>query len=608
MEIKTSQVWTYILRYARPFPLSIAAMIVVAIVWSVDLSLKPYLLKTILNRLSKVGNQAHVFRDLMSPMTWYVLMCVVRTTIFRTYGYFVDITMIPKMRERIANDGFGHLIDKSHYYYQNNFSGSLANKINDLTTSVPELLQIIIDRFFGHGLALCVAIGTLWLVGPVFAIAMFLWTALFVGASFLLSDRLTKQSEAWSEYGSIITGKIVDALTNILSIRLFAAKKVEKTILHDVFDTAVKAEQKLQWSYFWMWFFYGYTFCVVQILNFYFLCKGKQEGWITVGDFALVLVINVSIIDFLWQIAKDFSLFSRLWGRTTQALRVVLDPPELTDQRQARRLQVSRGEIAFESVTFHYTGADPIFQNLSICIGAGQKVGLVGYSGGGKSTFVNLILRLYDVTHGAILIDGQNIRDVAQDSVREHIAMIPQDPSLFHRSLMENIRYGRIDATDEEVVEAAKKAHAHDFICSLSEGYDSLVGERGVKLSGGQRQRIAIARAILKNAPILILDEATSQLDSVTEGMIQESLLQLFDDTSHREKTDQVQSSKTVLVIAHRLSTLLHMDRILVFHKGHIVEDGTHSDLLSKGGRYQQLWDAQVGGFLGHEPMEGRDA
>jgi len=253
--------------------------------------------------------------------------------------------------------------------------------------------------------------------------------------------------------------------------------------------------------------------------------------------------------------------------------------------------EIKMKQITFDHVKFHYKGTEPLFQDKSIEIKAGQKVGLVGYSGGGKSTFVHLILRLYDVTDGTILIDGQNIKSVTQDSLRENIAMIPQDPSLFHRSLIENIRYGRIDATDAEVVEAAAKAHAHEFIERLPQGYDSLVGERGVKLSGGQRQRIAIARAILKNAPILILDEATSQLDSVTENLIQDSLWELM-------------QNKTTVVIAHRLSILLHMDHILVFDKGKIVEDGTHSKLLAKGRLYKNLWDAQVGGFLGDEKME----
>ncbi len=262
-----------------------------------------------------------------------------------------------------------------------------------------------------------------------------------------------------------------------------------------------------------------------------------------------------------------------------------MDKPEFQDLPGAYELKVTKGIISFDRVLFHYKGITPLFHNKSVIIEAGQKAGLVGYSGSGKSTFVNLILRLYDVTEGYILIDGQDIRGCTQDSLRKNIAMIPQDPSLFHRTLMENIRYGRIDANDESVVEAAKRAHAHEFIAKLPQGYNSLVGERGVKLSGGQRQRIAIARAILKNAPILILDEATSALDSVVESDIQQSLWELM-------------QGKTTIVIAHRLSTLLHMDRILVFDMGKIVEDGTHTELLAMNGMYKTLWEAQVGGFL----------
>ena len=269
----------------------------------------------------------------------------------------------------------------------------------------------------------------------------------------------------------------------------------------------------------------------------------------------------------------------------TEALSIIFSFKEIRDKEDARILNCTRGKIVFDRVKFHYKGTEPLFRDKSVEIAAGQKVGLVGYSGGGKTTFANLILRLYNVTGGAILIDGQDIREVTQDSLRENIAMIPQDTSLFHRSLTENIRYGRINATDDEVIEAAKKAHAHEFISRLPQGYDSLVGERGIKLSGGQRQRIAIARAILKNAPILILDEATSQLDSVTENLIQESLRELM-------------QNKTAIVIAHRLSTLLYMDRILVFDKGRIVADGSHDELLARGRLYKNLWNAQVGGFL----------
>jgi ATP-binding cassette subfamily B protein len=320
---------------------------------------------------------------------------------------------------------------------------------------------------------------------------------------------------------------------------------------------------------------------------------------VTIGDFALILGLSMETGHMMWFTMSEVDEFNKAVGRCKQSLMSLMIPLEIQDKPDAVILKCNHGQITFDNVKFHYKGTEPLFQNKSIEIKAGQKVGLVGYSGGGKSTFVNLILRLYDVTDGAILIDGQDIRDVTQDSLRASIAMIPQDPSLFHRSLMDNIRYGRIDATDEEVISAAKKAHAHEFIENLSQGYDSLVGERGVKLSGGQRQRISIARAILKNAPILILDEATSQLDSVTENIIQDSLWALM-----QGDTDVSGRGKTTIVIAHRLSTLLHMDRILVFDKGVIVEDGTHAELLANNGLYRTLWDAQVGGFLPDKKSE----
>ncbi len=263
---------------------------------------------------------------------------------------------------------------------------------------------------------------------------------------------------------------------------------------------------------------------------------------------------------------------------------MILSPIQIANQDNAPDLDIKEGTIDFKNVQFSYEENKPLFQNKTVKIRSGEKVGLVGYSGSGKSTFVHLILRLFDVNEGRILIDGQDIKDVSQESLRKSIGFIPQDPSLFHRSLLENIRYGS-HATEDEVIEAAKKAFAHEFILTLPKGYASLVGERGVKLSGGQRQRIAIARAFLKNAPILILDEATSQLDSVTEDSIQDSLQALMQE-------------KTTIIIAHRLSTLLQMDRILVFDKGQIVQDGTHNQLLKQPGQYQILWNAQVGGFL----------
>lgn len=582
--LSNKKVARFIYAILSTFSFSLCIMLLAAIVWAIDLSLRPYLLKIIIDRISQSPG-SRIFESVGTLAIMYFIVTLISASSGRLYGYFVEIKMIPAMRRRIAHISFDSLLKQSYSYYQHNFAGSLTNKVNDLVSSVPDITQLAIDHFFSHGLALVIAIITLGKINKIFALGMLLWSAFFIIGSLLLSRRLSHLADNWSEAGSAITGTLVDSLSNILAIRLFARESEEKAYLAKQCDNAINAEKKLQWAYFWVWCFYGYSFVLVQAINLYCLLKGRQHGWITIGDFVVVLSINFSIVDCLWRITRDFSQCSKLWGKIAQALRSILTVPEIQDDPHATTLHVTKGEIVFDNVKFHYRGAEPLFEHKSVTIKAGEKVGLVGYSGGGKTTFVNLILRLYDVTDGHILIDGQDIREVTQSSLHNAIGMIPQEPFLFNRSLAENIRYGRANATDSEIMDAAKQAHAHEFITELPQGYAATVGERGAKLSGGQRQRIAIARAILKNAPILILDEATSQLDTITERKIQESLWRLMQD-------------KTTLVIAHRLSTLLHMDRILVFDQGEIIEDATHYELLALNGLYKSLWDAQIDGCL----------
>jgi ATP-binding cassette subfamily B protein len=392
-------------------------------------------------------------------------------------------------------------------------------------------------------------------------------------------------SETHAESQSVVSGQVTDSITNASNIRIFAKRPYEVLRLNNYLDVTRHKHQAKERFLLMLNSVQGTLIAVMLSCMLYFLSHLYTTKEISLGDFPLILGITMDVAYITWFTMSQVDEFNKAVGKCKQCLKSLIAHQEIIEQVDAQNLLVTKGNIVFENVTFAYNGMTTLFQNKSIIINAGQKVGLVGYSGSGKSTFVSLILRLYDVTGGNIYIDGQDIRNVTQDSLRDNIALIPQDPSLFHRTLMENIRYGRTDATDIEVIEAAKKAHAHQFISKLPEGYQSPVGERGVKLSGGQRQRIAIARAILKNAPILILDEATSQLDSVTENDIQKSLTELM-------------QNKTTIVIAHRLSTLLHMDRILVFDQGKIVEDGTHMKLLDKNNLYKTLWDAQVGGFL----------
>ncbi len=583
----TNKVRVFILKMLRQFPMAIAVMTVVVIINSIDLSLRPYILKIIFDKIAD-NPQELIFSYVTSSVIFYLFLSVLMASISRVYGYFIEIKMIPNLRKNISHSCFNILLDQSPSYYQTAFSGSLANKVNDLTNNIPEIVQIFFDRFFSNTLTLVIAAYTLCQVNIKFALLMITWVTLLVLGSIFFSKRIAHLSSIWSELNSNVTGKMVDVFSNILSVLAFSRKKQEEKVFCETLDEVAHAETNLQWYYFWIWGFYGYLFIIIQGLNFYLLMKGRERGLISVGDFVLVLTINIAIVDLFWNFARQISQFSKLFGRVSQALSSIVVTPEIKDKKGAKQIQVLKGEIVFDNVQFFYKGADPLYQNKSVTISSGQKVGLVGFSGGGKSTFANLILRFFDVTSGRILIDGQDIRDITQTSLRDKIGMIHQDPSLFHRTLMENIRYGKLEATDEEVVEAAKKAYAHEFISVLPHGYNSLVGERGIKLSGGQRQRVEIARIILKNPPILILDEATSQLDSVTESYIQRAIWQLI-------------QGKTTIVIAHRLSTLTRMDRILVFDKGMIVEDGTHLELLARNGLYKTFWSTQLGGFMDEE-------
>ena len=466
--------------------------------------------------------------------------------------------------------------------------------IVSLDTNIkPYIVKRLIDaaiftanyQFVQCALTALIALVLIANVHVLFAVGLLLWMVTFFVIVYAGFKKVTALTAAYAESKSAVFGHLSDYLTNMLNVKLFSTSSFEMKRFQNASKNYVKQSQAQ--GYFLMKFYVlqGAVFSAYTIGFLLFLVHLHNCNVISPGDFALVFMVNFRIVGKLFELSHQLRDFITNWGSVDQALTLLKEAPEIQDAPSAGELVVNKGKIVFDNVNFNYKGAEPLFDDTAVTIEPGQKVGLVGYSGGGKTTFVNLILRLYDVTNGCVLIDGHDIKQVTQDSLRANIGMIPQDPSLFHRSLMENIRYGKIDASDEEVIEASKRAHAHEFIGKLSNGYKSLVGERGVKLSGGQRQRIAIARAILKNAPILILDEATSQLDSVTENFIQKSLKELM-------------AGKTTIVIAHRLSTLLHMDRILVFDTGKIMADGTHSELLAKSSLYKTLWDAQVGGFL----------
>lgn len=556
--------------------------------WGVGDSFYPYFLKKIINRIQHYhGQPAGIYAALGGALVLLIIFWLTGELLMRVQG-MTQVYTFPTFRANIRHAVFNYVQLHSHEYFASHFSGTIAKKLSDLPNSCQTIMEIVCFNFVTAFTGVILVFSMMWLANPLFALILVIWLIFHLVLTFAFLNYGNKLWEAHSESASLLSGKIVDTFTNMLNVKLFARRDYELKYLQSYQDDEVKKGKKALLLIEFMRIGQGVNGLFLVFSLLFLLIHGWAHHWVTLGDFTQISMQAFWLLGWMWFVSFQLSVFARELGTVSDALGVVRKEHGLLDKPEATSLTVSKGEIIFDHVYFSYHKNRPVFDNLNLTIPPGQKVGLVGFSGSGKSTFVNLILRFYDLQSGEIRIDGQNIQHVTQDSLRSQIGMIPQDPALFHRTLMENIRYGKLEATDEEVTQASQLAECHEFIEKLDEKYNSLVGERGVKLSGGQRQRIAIARAILKNAPILILDEATSSLDSVTEKLIQKSLNVLME-------------GKTAIVVAHRLSTLANMDRILVFHQGKIIEEGTKESLLAKQGHFAMLWNMQTDGFLPEE-------
>ncbi|MEE9451386.1 MAG: ABC transporter ATP-binding protein [Gammaproteobacteria bacterium] len=555
-----------------------------ALAWSLDNTVWPIGIKLLIDSILAYDG-GNVWIYLMPVLFFWGGLWITIEIMFRLQGFMLAKTM-PRLEANLRMAMFRYVQGHSYTYFANHFAGNISNRISDMTQSVARLLQITMAVFIPALVALIIATTIFFIIDMMFAVLLFGWVILHLGVCFAFANKCSALSKVHATSRSFLTGKIVDAFTNIINVKLFARQRYEYAYAGEY----QKDERDKQYSAFLILekikIILGIlSFIFPGILLTWYLIYSWQQGSITVGDLVLIFNTNWNIMTIVWLVGAELPNFFKEVGICQQALTLIQVKHEIVDPVNAKTLLVKKGDIHFDAVNFHYTKTHQVFKNINLHVKAGTKVGLVGFSGSGKSTFVNLILRFFEVESGHIRIDGTDITQVSLESLRNQIAMIPQDPTLFHRTIMDNIRYGNIDASDEAVFTAAKQAHCHEFIHQLPEHYQALVGERGIKLSGGQRQRIAIARAILKNAPVLILDEATSSLDSITEKHIQDGLHHLMQD-------------KTTIVIAHRLSTLAEMDRILVFDQGHIIEDGTHQQLLQQQGHYAKMWHMQAGGFL----------
>jgi ATP-binding cassette subfamily B protein len=486
------------------------------------------------------------------------------------------------MRKVVLHD----LYTQSQKFFHDRFAGSISTSMRDLSEAVSDITNDIVTEFIPALILVACLSAIFFSIHPLYVVLIVTWIAIQLSIIFKTQNKTQDNSSAYARERSELFGKIIDSLSNHMAVRSFGMHHNEKRHIEKAELLTIRARVnavryteiiEITTSVVEVCFvFFGFI-----AVYLYLFTQGKA----TPGDFIFLIGGIWGVTNSVNQVSQKLLTFYDQVGVAREAIAKILAPHDITDLMNANWLEVTQSTIDVKDLHFSYNAERPILQGVSFTIKSGEKIGIVGYSGAGKSTLVYLLMRFYEATKGEIFIQGQEIRSVTQESLRHNIALIPQDITLFHRSIRDNIGIAREEATVDDIIKAAKLAGAHDFIIALPEGYDTMVGERGIKLSGGQRQRIAIARAFLKAAPILILDEATSALDSVTEQSIQTAL-------------DMVMAGRTTIVIAHRLSTLRSMDRILVFDQGHIVEEGSHGQLMELDGHYARMWEMQAGGFL----------
>jgi ATP-binding cassette, subfamily B, multidrug efflux pump len=577
--------------YLRPVRFWLGALFVVALVVGILESSLYILIGWLVDVLAR-SSPERIWEDHGTALLMVAgLILFVRPILHIAHETVTNQILVPQSTNMIRWRTHVYTLGHALSYFQADFAGRLANRITQAGGAIREIAVTILDTLLYVAIFAFTALGLFSTISPWLALPMGLWIVGYMVLLRFFVPRARKLSLKAADTRSVLVGRIVDSYTNILTVKLFARAREERSAVREALAAHTRAfldSFRLITS----------TTGLLTVMNSMLLVATGglsvllwTRGLMTSGEAATGLALVMRILAMSgWVMQTVRGVFENV-GVVQESMETIARPHGIVDQPAAPRLEVVRGEVRFENVSFHYGREDGVIEGLNLTIRAGEKVGLVGTSGAGKTTITSLLLRLHDLERGRILIDGQDIARVSQDSLRAAIAMVTQDTSLLHRSIRENIAYGRPDARDREIEQAARLAHAHDFIMELEDhrgrrGYEAHVGERGVKLSGGQRQRIAIARVILKDAPILVLDEATSALDSEVEAAIQESLSALME-------------GKTVLAIAHRLSTIAALDRLIVIDQGRIVEEGSHAELLERGGLYARLWRRQSGGFLG---------
>jgi ABC-type multidrug transport system fused ATPase/permease subunit len=563
--------------------------------WSLQISaalvdatrlLEPYAVKLIIDHMAAAPAALPATARLSVLLPWFgfLLAAIGLRFVGAAVVWFGSYHWRPYMR-RFSYIINAYVTEHTPHFFESDLSGRIIQKSTSLYAGTKTLIDTLLWNWGGKAVYFVAALAMLASISPWMAVVGITWLSVLFVAAYWLGRHIAASAKVSNEAKSQVVGRLADVITNIRNVLHYARQQSEKQAYAGRESVAINAE--LRW---YLSVLNVRVFNNVMILLAVAGVMGTSiwlwtRGLVTVGDISLAATVILLVAQRANDITDSLPDVLDQVGVIQDSLDTLVKPRDLRDAPDAPGLTPAGGRISFENVIFAYPGAADIYEDFNLDIAAGERVGLVGVSGSGKSTLVSLLLRMYDVQAGAVRIDGQNIALVTQESLRRNIAVIPQDTLLFHRSVRDNIAYGRLDASAEEIETAAHRAQAHEFVMRLPQGYDTMVGERGVKLSGGQRQRIAIARALLKDAPILILDEATSALDSETEMEIQDAIRAAM-------------QGRTVIAIAHRLSTIASLDRLLVMEQGRVIEEGAHAELVARGGVYASLWRRQSGGFL----------
>ncbi|RJQ34801.1 ABC transporter ATP-binding protein [Candidatus Parcubacteria bacterium] len=579
-------------RHTARYPLLVTLLILVGAAIQAAVVIAPLYLKDFIDIIA-TNAPSTAIEGLTTALALFALFIFIAWGLRRLQFYF-----IAALETRVMADlnitSFSYIIRHSYHFFVSNFVGAIVRRITRYSRSYETVADAIFFQLYPVILIAFGMVAILYLRHPALGIGLAVWIVVFSTIQIALIRRIHPYRLKAAEEDSNVTGVLSDALSNQSTATLFAGLAHE----HARFETAVsrfRTAQYRSWKFDDnIWAIQGLLIAIVNVVLLFAAMRLWQQGLLSVGDFVLIQTYLLTLFERLVQAGREVRQVFSAVAEATETAEMLRIPHEVRDVPDAVPLFVKRGEIVFKDIRFGYRDGNAVLSRFDVRVAGGEKVALVGPSGAGKTTVTKLLLRLYDLDEGVIEIDGQDIGQATLESLRKSIAFVPQDPVLFHRTLLENIRYGDMGASEHEVIEAAKKAHCHEFISALPHGYETLVGERGIKLSGGERQRIAIARAILKNAPILVLDEATSSLDSESEALIQDAL-------------ETLMKAKTVIVIAHRLSTVIKMDRIIVMEDGRVTAEGRHEELIKQGGKYQTLWNIQAGGFLDSEDIESED-